>query len=151
VVVLGDLRWDLYRVTLEAIGRHPWTGHGLGGFPDLYARIRDDALGEADVWQAHSVPLELVAELGLPAAAALMAAFALLAWSAWRRARVDGAPVARLAVAGAVMAGAHGLLDFSLQMPALAVTVLALLGAGAMPPRPPARWDDRAPAPVPAA
>ena len=132
--VLGDLRWDLYRVTLEAIGRHPWTGHGLGGFPDLYARIRDETLGDAVVWQAHSVPLELIAELGAPAAAALMAAFALLGWTAWRRACADGDAVARLAVAAAVMAGTHGLLDFSMQTPALAVTALGLLGAGATPP-----------------
>ncbi len=154
-VLPGDLRWPLYRVTVDAIAAHPWTGHGLGSFPDLYARIRDQSLSDALVWQAHSVPLELALDLGLPAALALMGAFVLLTWGAWRRARQDGDPVARLAVAAGVMGGVHALLDFSMQTPALAVTVLVLLGAAnrpapATPPGPRAPWDCPVPAPAPA-
>ncbi|MBB4285829.1 O-antigen ligase family protein [Roseospira goensis] len=146
VLVLGDLRWDLYRVTLEAIAAAPWTGHGLGSYPVLYHHIRDAALAEALVLEAHSVPLELLAELGIPAALALMGAYVVLVAAAVRRARRHGDPVARLAAAAGVMAGLHGLLDFSMQTPALAVTVLVLLGAGATPSTPPG--PARSPAPA---
>ncbi|MQX36432.1 O-antigen ligase family protein [Roseospira navarrensis] len=153
--VLGDLRWDLYRVTLDAIAAAPWTGHGLGSYPVLYHQVRDPALSDAVVFHAHAVPLELMAELGVPAALALMAAYGVLVWRAARRARATGEPLARLAAAAGIMAGLHGLLDFSLQIPALAVTVLVLLGAAcpATPPSAPAPRPARghgAPASVPA-
>jgi len=141
--VLGDLRWDLYRVTLDAIAAAPWTGHGLGSYPVLYHHIRDGALTDAVVFQAHSVPLELMAELGVPAALALMGAYGLLVARAVLRARATGEPLARLAAAVGLMAGLHGLLDFSMQTPALAVTVLALLGAAC-----PARFANPASAPA---
>lgn len=136
--VLGDLRWDLYRVTLEAIAAAPWTGHGPGSFPVVYQQVRDPALGDALVRQAHAVPLDLAVELGAPAALALMAAFGLLVLGAIRRARRTGESLARLGAAAGIMAGLHALLDFSMQIPALAVTVLVLLGAAsAGPPWPP--------------
>ena len=128
--LLGDLRWDLYRVTVTAIQEVPWTGHGLGTFPVLYHRLRDETLTGHLVLQAHSVPLELATELGVPAALALMSAVVALAVGAFGQARTSGDPLARLAVAAAVMAGLHGLLDFSMHMPAAAVTVMVLLGAG---------------------
>jgi len=128
--LLGDLRWDLYRVTAGAILDRPWCGHGLGTFPTLYQRIRDESLVDHWVLQAHSVPLELVADLGVPAALALMAAFGALVLGCWRRVRREADPLARLALAAGVMTGLHGLLDFSLHMPAVAVTVAVLLGAG---------------------
>ncbi|MBB4266438.1 O-antigen ligase family protein [Roseospira visakhapatnamensis] len=131
--LVGDLRWDLYRVTGAAILEAPWTGHGLGTFPVLYHRLRDDSLADHLVLQAHSVPLELAADLGIPAALALMAAFVALALGSWAGARASGDPLARLAVAAAVVVGLHGLLDFSLHMPAVAVTILVLLGAGSSP------------------
>lgn len=130
--LVGDLRWDLYRITLGAIGEAPWTGHGLGTFPVLYHRIRDEALTGHLVLQAHAVPLELAAELGAPAALALMGAFVALAVGSFGRARATGDPLARLALAAAVMTGLHALLDFSLQMPAVAVTVMVVLGAGSV-------------------
>ncbi|WP_299438028.1 O-antigen ligase [uncultured Rhodospira sp.] len=143
--VLGDLRWDIYRVTLEAISAAPWTGHGLGSYPVVYKHVRDTSLTDTLVFQAHSVPLELMAELGIPAALALMGAFVLLVAEAARHARRDGDPLARLAAAAGLMAGLHGLLDFSMQTPALAVTVLVLLGAGGTPTAPaPARSPARA-------
>jgi len=128
--VLGDLRWDLYRVTLGAIAEAPWTGHGLGTFPVLYHHIRDASLEGYLVLSPHSLPLDLGVELGIPAALALISAFVALALGSLRRARTTGDPTARLAVAAAVMAGGHGLLDFSMTVPAVAVTVLVLLGAG---------------------
>jgi O-antigen ligase len=131
--VLGDVRWDIYRVTLDAIRAAPWTGHGLGSYPVLYHHVRDDTLSDVLVFQAHSVPLELATELGIPAALALMGAFLLLVWEAARRAHRTGDPLLRLAAAAGIMVGLHGLLDFSMQTPALAVTALVLLGAGASP------------------
>jgi O-antigen ligase len=151
--VLGDLRWDLYRVTLDAIAAAPWTGHGLGSYPVLYHHIRDETLADALVFQAHSVPLELMAELGIPAALALMAAYALMVARAARHARATGDPLARLGAAAGITAGLHGLLDFSLQTPALAVTVLVLLGAArpasAPAPRPAPAHGAPTPAPDP--
>ncbi|KAA5605765.1 O-antigen ligase family protein [Roseospira marina] len=148
--VVGDLRWDLYRVTLEAVQAAPWTGYGLGSFPVLFHHIRDATLAEALVFQAHSVPLELMAELGVPAALGLMAAYGLLVVRAAWVARCTGAPMARLGAAAGIMAGGHALLDFSLQTPALAVTVLACLGAAGPLPSAPGCASAPAPSPGPA-
>jgi O-antigen ligase len=79
--------------------------------------------------KAHNTYLELALEAGIPAAAALVLSvfsFAALCLLALLRRKA-----VRFALAGlgaTVLVGAHALVDFSLQMPAVAITYAALLG-----------------------
>jgi O-antigen ligase len=106
-------------------------GGGLGAFADFAPAYRRLAPGlqVASIDKAHNLYLELAAELGLPVAAALVAG---LGWLALRAMRASlrspaGAPLA--AAGGSVLVGAHSLVDFSLQIPAVTASWLLILGA----------------------
>lgn len=128
----GD-RGQLVRLTLTAIEDAPWTGHGLGSFATAFRIYRDSSLPREVVYDfAHSVPLELAMDLGLPAAGLYGLSFiaiAVLCLRALRRRRRDQVHPA-LALAAMVLLGGHGLIDFSVQMPAIALTLAYLLGVG---------------------
>ncbi|HEY0835737.1 MAG TPA: O-antigen ligase family protein [Azospirillum sp.] len=130
--VVGDFsdRARTYELTLELLGRNPWTGLGLGSFAAAFAMIRP--VDVALIWsEAHNTYLELAVELGIPATAALVSAVLWLIARCLRGAvarRRDAAyPI--LGVAATVLVGAHALFDFSLQIPAVTVTWAAILGA----------------------
>lgn len=126
-------RVQVYRSTLRMIADHPWFGVGLGGFPWIFPRYRLPDLSMWGTWvRAHSTPLELAAELGLPLAVliamAWLAALAVLVRGFRRRRRDRMIPLAGLAVS--LLALIHSCGDFSLQIPGFAVIVFALMGAG---------------------
>jgi O-antigen ligase len=126
-------RVETYRATWHMIVEHPWFGTGLGTFPWAFPAYRSDTLSIWGVWdRAHSTPLELAAELGLPLAvligAAWLAAFAVLARGIMIRQRDRIVPIAAFCVAA--LANLHSAIDFPLQIPGYAIVVFALLGAG---------------------
>lgn len=126
-------RLNVYRLTMDAIADAPYTGMGLGAFKPAFRMYRDTTLADPVVWEfAHNVPLELAMDLGVPAAALLGLSFAVIAGVCLRglmvRRRDRLYPA--LAVASMVLLGAHGLVDFSVQMPAVAATFALLLGLG---------------------
>lgn len=126
-------RTNVYRLTMDAIADAPYTGMGLGTFKAAFHMYRDTTLLDPVVWDfAHNVPLELMMDLGVPAAALLGLSFAIIVGVCLRglmiRRRDRLYPA--LAVASVVLLGAHGLVDFSVQMPAVAATFALLLGLG---------------------
>jgi O-antigen ligase len=126
-------RWEMYGSTLRMIADHPWFGTGLGTFAFNFPAYRIDVITMWGIWdRAHSTPLELAAELGLPLAvmivAAWVAALAVLIQGIRVRRRDHMIPTAALSVA--LLALLHSLIDFSLQMPGYAIVVFALTGAG---------------------
>ncbi len=126
-------RLDIYKSTLRMVRDHPWLGSGLGSFPILFPTYRDIPPDLWGVWvKAHSTPLELAAEVGLPLAGlvalACCAAWAILVRDSWRRRGQDVAP---LAASGALtIALLHSCIDFSLQIPGFAIVVMGLVGIG---------------------
>lgn len=126
-------RAAVYALVLNAIADAPLGGYGLGAFPSSFGIYRDPSLISVEVWRyAHNVHLELALDLGLPAAAALYAALLTVLLSCLRgivrRRRDQLYPI--VAVAAALLLGLHGLVDFSIQMPAVALTFAFLLGIG---------------------
>ncbi len=125
-------RGDIFGPTLAAIGQRPLLGYGLGSFQGVFEAGNDGALYRHgyNLDKAHNTYLELALEGGIPVAAALtgcvlaLAAPCLLAL--WRRRSIVFGLTGSVAAIGV---GVHALVDFSLQMPAVAVTFLALLGA----------------------
>lgn len=132
---LGDVdgRIRAWEMTLAAIAQRPLLGYGHGAYQEMFFLAHGPELGRAGVYDhAHNDYLQLVAELGLPAAAALLLAFLLL-WGlcffgaiARRRRRLY--PL--VASTAGVVVALHALTDFSLLMPAVALTFAAILGIG---------------------
>lgn len=122
-------RSEIYSQTLMAIGEAPLAGTGLGTFESVYRSHRTGEI-RPGVLMAHNDYLELALELGIPAAALFVfAVFALgvgCARGVWIRNRDFEFPAAGAAVC--VLMGAHSLIDFSLQIPAVAVTFSFVLG-----------------------
>lgn len=125
-------RLRIYAITIALIAERPILGHGLGSFPGLFAAARPETISQ--VWtQAHNSYLELALDLGIPAAICLIAAVAWLVGICLRgllvRRRDRVLPAAGLA--STVLVASHALLDFSVQIPAVAVMWMALLGVAA--------------------
>ena len=82
--------------------------------------------------KAHNTYLENALELGVPAAAALVLSVALLARQCLRalRRRRGVFVYGWMACCGTVLVGCHSTVDFSLQIPAVAVLYAAILGTG---------------------
>lgn len=81
----GGNRNELWRVALEQARAAPATGIGAGGYATAWfeeRRIAEDA-----VRQPHSLPLQALAELGIPGAAALLAFLLAVLWAGVRPAR----------------------------------------------------------------
>jgi O-antigen ligase len=126
-------RLSTYRSTLRMIAAHPWFGTGLGTFVWAYPAYRSGDLPLWGVWdRAHSTPLEIAAELGLPLAALITVGWTIVLSVLIRGVRVRRrnvvAPLAALGVA--MVALPHSLIDFSLQIPGYAIVVFALIGCG---------------------
>ena len=124
-------RLALWQNALDLVGERPLTGHGYGSFEQLFRLTRD--AGFERVWHAaHNTYLEHAVELGLPATLALYGGMLLLvvhcARGARRRRRDQVLPAAAVGVSALV--ASHALVDFSLQIPAVAITYAAIMGIG---------------------
>jgi len=126
-------RFDAYRSTLRMIADHPWFGTGLGTFVWSFPAYRSANISMYGVWDiAHSTPLELAADLGLPLAGLIgltwLIVLSVLIRGVYIRRRDLIVPVGALAVA--ILGLTHSVIDFSLQIPGYAIVVFALVGAG---------------------
>ena len=127
-----DGRIAAWQMTLEAIRERPWLGHGHGAYQEIYFLHHPADFRGGVFDHAHNDWLQAAVELGLPAASALWLAIGLV-WGACfvgalRRRRRRVFPFVS-ATAG-VLVGLHAIVDFSLLMPAVALTFAALLGIG---------------------
>lgn len=124
-------RMEIYRNAGKAIEASPLLGYGYGGFPALY-RMYDqrDTVGVVDF--AHSTVLENVVELGIPAAVLLYGTILWTVIACWRgaRARRRDQHIPALAAGVAAIALIHSMVDFPLQIPAIAAAFSLILGVG---------------------
>lgn len=126
-------RLKAYKSTLRIIGDHPIFGTGQGTFEEVFPAYRSSDLSIWGRWDlAHSTLLEIAADMGVPIAALVAISWivifgVLLRGIMIRRGNLI-VPVAALAVA--LLAVAHSLIDFSLQIPGYSIVVFSLVGAG---------------------
>ncbi len=123
-------RATVYDLTAQAIGDRPLLGTGLGTFEQVFRIYRDERVHHV-FDKAHNTYLEIALELGLPAASLLFlsvaALFARCVIGVRRRRKDVVYPC--IGVAATVLIATHSLVDFSLQIPAVAATYALLMGA----------------------
>lgn len=127
----GIERWQVDRLTAGAIADHEILGSGLGSFAEVFPRYRTEAV-ESYYDRAHDDYMQIVLELGVPAGLALMVSVGWLTWRCIRgiRVRRRHAVFPCLGLAATALVASHATVDFSLQIPAVTMTWLMLLGSG---------------------
>ena len=129
----GD-RLSLYALAAREIQRNPLGGTGLGSFAGVYLERRGPEFGLNPLNQVrvHNSYLETLLESGLPAGLLLLALPTLAFFLQLRALGQPGVvrPFPAIAAAATVLFAVHSLVDFSLQMPGIAITYAALLGLG---------------------
>ena len=126
-------RLDVYHSTLRMIADHPWFGSGLGSFVWNFPAYRSANISMWGIWdRAHSTPLELATDLGLPLAGLIciiwLIVIAVLIRGIRIRRRDLIVPIGAMSVA--ILGLAHSTIDFSLQIPGYSIIVFSLVGAG---------------------
>jgi O-antigen ligase len=126
-------RMAVYTITLRSILDSPLLGYGYGTFRDVFPMFRDQSISVDGRWvQAHNTYLEIFQGLGLIFGAMLLTSVAVLVLKCFRGASAqrDGVTVPTIAASVACLVGVHAVVDFSLQIQAVALTFMAVLGAG---------------------
>jgi hypothetical protein len=124
LTTLQSNRYAYWRVAWRAFEHEPLHGVGAGGWAVWWLRYRPFSESASD---AHSLPLQTLAELGLVGLALLAAFLAGLVLAAVRAMRVSPARAAG-PVAALVVYFAHAPLDWDWQMPAVTLVALVLAG-----------------------
>lgn len=121
LVSLRSNRYDYWRVALRAFAQQPLHGVGAGNWAVYWLRWRQF---EDFAQDAHSLPLQTLAELGLVGAAGLLAFLGGIAAAARRALRAT--PLAAGPIAGLVAYIAHAPLDWDWEMPAVTLVAIVL-------------------------
>ena len=125
-------RQAIYKATVDAIETNPITGTGYGTFEQAFHPYIDANFSfyHANVSKAHSTYLELAMELGIPAAVALITVILLIVWRCIQgigdRKKNSIYPIVGVAIS--VLIGVHAIVDFSIQIPAVAATYSLIMG-----------------------
>lgn len=130
---ITDARGAIYSLTIEAISDAPALGMGYGTYDQVFQLYRRGVVElQRPARRAHNTYLENALELGIPAAALLVLSVAWIGaiclLGVLRRHRDAVYPA--IGLSASLLVGAHSTLDFSLQIPAVAVGYLFLLGLG---------------------
>jgi hypothetical protein len=122
-----------YQATWHAITENLWLGTGIGSFQDVFPAYRSPECGLNGYWEmAHSVFLEAWLSLGAVFFVCLSLVYYQLiktyVYGLQTRRRYRFVSLAALAIL--LLLTLHSLVDFSLQIPAVAIVAAAVLGAG---------------------
>jgi O-antigen ligase len=122
----GSGRAQFWGTALDAFADEPLQGIGAGGYATYWNR--HGSIG-TPARNAHSEPLELLAELGIAGLASFLGFAGVIALAGLRRARGPGGALAGAGL-GVLAAGSVGhLIDWTWQIPAVTVPML-IVGAG---------------------
>jgi len=119
-------RYDYWRVGLDAYAEEPLRGIGAGGFRVVWLRDRPVREGALEI---HSLPLEMLVELGLPGVLGLVLMVGGVALAGGRALERRPELAAGPCAVGTVWL-LHASIDWDWQLPA--VTLPAIIAAGAL-------------------
>jgi O-antigen ligase len=129
--ITTEARMEVFANVDRAIGDNPLLGFGYGTFADSF-RLYDQVEDTVQYDRAHNTWLENAFELGVPAALALYLALGGLAVTCWRGVarRYRDWVFPATGAAASVLVGVHATVDFSLQLPAVAILYATIMGVG---------------------
>jgi len=143
-----DTPWSLraknLRVSVEMIEDHPWRGVGPGAFGEAYPAYRQP--GDNETRYAHNLPLQMVAELGIPLGAGVGLAFFALFCGPLLRRSVESRPLTRGIEIGLAAFALQNLADFTAYLPSILWTAVMLRAAVARRDALAWSWPSRIPA-----
>ncbi|MFA9272178.1 MAG: O-antigen ligase family protein, partial [Baekduiaceae bacterium] len=116
-------RYAYWRVALGAAEDDPLTGTGPGGFAVVWLRDRDI---DEPVRDAHSLPIETLAELGLVGLLFLLAFAAAIGMGAVRARRTTALAAGPASVT--LVWAIHACVDWDWEMPAVTIPALTAMG-----------------------
>lgn len=128
-----ESRMAVYRLTADSILQRPLLGYGYGTFADVFPMFRDRSTGVAGEWMmAHNSYLEVLQGLGLVFGGCLMGGVGTLVARCLKGARLRKVNATLPAVAASVgcLVAVNAFVDFSLQIQAVTLTFMAILGVG---------------------
>ena len=123
----------VFILTVKSILSAPLFGLGYGTFSSAFPIFRDDSVSIQGFWdKAHDTYIEIFQGLGLLFGAILIASVAVLVFDCLKAAikQKRAATIPAIAASVSFLVGAHALIDFSLQIQAVTLTYMAVLGAG---------------------
>jgi len=126
-------RLSVYSMVVRSIFDNPILGLGYGAFVDAFPMYRDRSISAFEVWdKAHQTYLETWQGLGLIFGSACIGATALLVGKCFAGAigRRRNETPALVAACASLLVWSHALVDFSIQIDAIALTYSAILGIG---------------------
>jgi hypothetical protein len=117
-------KYQAWRHATELVVDYPWVGVGRGAFDQAFTRV-SEVSGKVRYPYVENSWLQVVVDWGVPAALLL---FLLAGWSAVLALRRLGEdPLAIGAAAGLAALAVHDVVDFSVDIPGVALPALALL------------------------
>ncbi|MEQ8343951.1 MAG: O-antigen ligase family protein [Sneathiellaceae bacterium] len=125
-------RAEIWERSVVALADAPLRGHGLGTYESIFFAYQDEPhIFIRQVDKAHDTYLELFVELGLPFGLLLIAVPGWLSWRILRGTAAGlGGRYGTAALGSTAVLGIHSAVDFSAQIPAIALVWVTLLGAG---------------------
>jgi O-antigen ligase len=126
-------RSRVFMVTILSIFASPFLGFGYGTFSAAFPMFHDESVNIWVLWdKAHNSYLETLQGLGVVFGSMLIACLAVLVWDCLKgaRTRQRDATIPAIAASVSFLVAAHALVDFSLQIQAVTLTYMAVLGAG---------------------
>jgi putative inorganic carbon (HCO3(-)) transporter len=144
-----EARTDYWGGAIRIIKDHPWIGTGPGTFGSIYPMYKTALTEEAAA--VHNNYLEMWSDSGILAFVAFAVLWIVAVRDSFRLARERAGDVAAATICGALVGWTvHGLVDFELYVPGVALPVFILLGTlqglkelprtDSVPPRRRANW-----------
>jgi O-antigen ligase len=127
-----ESRISVYIIALRSIFSAPILGYGYGTFADVFPMFRDRSIGVLGQWtMAHNTYLEVFQGLGVVFGTMLLGVGMSLVVRCLKGAvKRRNALLPIIAASVGFLVAVHALVDFSLQIQAVTLTVMAVLGAG---------------------
>lgn len=127
---ISDYRIPLYQISLQALEKRPYLGYGYGAYEEIIPAFSNQEANKY-VRAAHNTYLENAIELGLVGACSLFLSIGMLVLICVRKVleRSSNTIYPCVGLGVTALLGAHSLVDFPLQMPAIAMTYAAIMGA----------------------
>jgi hypothetical protein len=122
-----------FMLAIRSIESAPLLGYGYGTFAAVFPMFHDNSMSLWVYWaRAENTYLEVFQGLGLLFGAMLIGSVLAFVFACAKGAktRQRNATIPAVAVGVSVLVGMHALVDFSLQVPAVTLTYMAVLGVG---------------------